>query len=301
MINSDDLRFFHTVASSSTLSAVARFLDITPPSVTQRLQNIESKLGVKLIIRPARKIILTDEGEILLDRAARILSDIDALQDVVDNTRSQVSGTLRVLAPLGFGYEYVAPLLADYADEHPGLMVDLTLSDAPNWMLADKWDVVIYIGHLRDSSLHCTRLASNRRYLCASPAYIARAGAPQHPDDLRHHSCLVIRENAEDVTRWKFRKGDREYAIRISPRLSSNDGRIIKKWSLAGGGIMIRSGWDIRQEIEQGTLVHLLPDYRLPEADIVALTSLRESARPLRVQKFLDFLKESFNPPSWEK
>ena len=300
MINSEDLRFFQVIASHPTLAAAARYLDITPPSVTQRLQSIENKIGVKLILRPAKRIILTDEGEALLERARVILHEIDQLQDVIDQTRNRISGTLRVLAPLGFGSEYIAPLLADYADSHEDISIDLTLSDNPDWMQADKWDVVIYVGHLRDSTLYSTWLAANPRILCASPAYLQHYGTPTHPDALHRHHCLVIRENAEDVTRWIFTHNGDETIVRITPRLASNDGRIIKKWALGGKGIMVRSAWDIRSEIRQGLLIPLLPAFTLPAADIVALTSLQEKKRLPRTQGFIELMKKTFSSPQWE-
>ncbi|MCU7365372.1 LysR substrate-binding domain-containing protein [Pantoea stewartii] len=299
MINSDDLRFFQVISASATLAAAARYLDITPPSVTQRLQHIEQKMGIKLILRPAKRIILTDEGEALLARARLILHELDQLQDVIDQTRNRISGTLRVLAPLGFGSEYIAPLLSDYVDQHPDLSVDLMLSDNPNWMQADKWDVAIYIGNLRDSSLYSTRIAPNRRVLCASPDYLQRHGVPTHPAELTHHHCLVIRENAEDVTRWVFAHQHDPVTVKITPRLASNDGRVIKRWALQGKGIMVRSIWDISSEIKQGRLVPLLPEFMLPPADIAALTSMPEIKRLPRTQGFITLLKTTFSAPPW--
>ncbi|MEN3754480.1 LysR family transcriptional regulator [Mangrovibacter sp. SLW1] len=287
MINSDDLRFFSVVATSNSLSAASRFLDITPPSVTQRLQNIEAKLGVRLIHRPSRQVRLTEEGEILFKNAQKIIAEIDALQETIDIKKGKVTGVLRVLAPLGFGTEYIAPLLAEFTARYPELSADLTLSDNPNWMQTEKWDVVIYIGHLRDTSLYCTKIADNRRYLCASPLYLSQVGALSHPNELKNHSCLVLRENSEDVTRWKFTSKEGEILVRISPRLASNDGRAIKRWALDGMGIMVRSEWDVSSALKNGTLISLLEEFSLPEANIVALTGQREKTGPLALKNLL--------------
>lgn len=174
MINSDDLRFFHAIATHKTLAAAARALNISSSSVTQRLQGIESRLGVKLIQRPSRVVSLTDEGSLVLARARRVIAELSELQSIIDNRLQQVTGKLRVLAPLGFGNEYVAPVLAQYALQHPGLEVELTLSDVPEWSSMHRWDVIVYIGELRDSSLRCIKLAANRRLVCASPEYLAK-------------------------------------------------------------------------------------------------------------------------------
>lgn len=300
MINSDDLRFFHVIAHHKTLAAAARSLDISPPSVTQRLQAIETRLGVKLIQRPSRNVSLTDEGWLVLSRAERVMSELNELQAVIDDRRQQVTGKLRVLAPLGFGNDYVAPLLGRYAAAHPNLEAELTLSDAPSWSSLHQWDVVIYIGELRDSSMRCIRLAKNRRFICASPGYIEQHGMPEVPDDLQRHSCIALRENSEDVTLWRFRRGTHVHPVRIRPRLASNEGRVVKEWALAGWGIIMRSEWDVTPQINEGTLIRVLPDYHLPDADIVALTGETVESRSPRTEKFISVLCDALSSRPWE-
>lgn len=300
MINSDDLRFFHTIAHHKTLAAAARALDITPSSVTQRLQGIESRLGVKLIQRPSRVVSLTDEGSLVLARAERIIAELDDLQTRIDTRLAQVTGKLRVLAPLGFGNDYVAPILARYAEMHPGLEVELTLSDVPNWSARHRWDVIIYIGELRDSSLRCITLAANRRFVCASPAYLAKWGEPASPDDLKRHHCIALRENDEDVTLWRFRRNGTDTPVRIHPRLASNDGSVVKNWALAGCGVIMRSEWDVVPELNAGTLVRVLADYPLPDADIVALSSEEAVNRAPRTENFIRLLKKTLASRPWE-
>lgn len=300
MINSDDLRFFHVIAHHKTLAAAARALDISPPSVTQRLQAIETRLGVKLIQRPSRNVSLTDEGWLVLSRAERVMSELNELQSVIDSRRHQVTGKLRVLAPLGFGNDYIAPLLGRYTAEHPHLEAELTLSDAPSWASLHQWDVVIYIGELRDSSMRCIRLAKNRRFVCAAPAYIEQHGMPQAPDDLQGHSCIALRENSEDVTLWRFRKGTHHYPVRIRPRLASNEGRVVKQWALAGWGIIMRSEWDVTPQINEGVLMRILPDYCLPDADIVALTGDTVATRSPRTENFINLLRDALSSRPWD-
>lgn len=300
MINSDDLRFFHTIATHPTLAAAARYLGVTPPSVTQRLQGIEHRLGVRLIQRPSRFITLTDEGWLVKVRAERIMEDLTDLQDIISNRRHEVSGKLRVLAPLGFGTEYVAPLLGEYSARHPHLEGELTLSDDPNWSSFHRWDVVIYIGELRDSSMHCTSLATNRRYACASPLYLEERGVPSSPSELRLHDCIALRENSEDVTMWRFSRGKEEHPVRIHPRLASNEGRVVTEWALAGRGIIVRSEWDVLPHLNSGKLVCVLDDYNLPDAPIVALTGSDAAGRSPRTRQFIQFLKEFLASRPWD-
>ena len=205
MLSSHDLRFFCILAGQPSLSAAARLLDVTPPSVTQRLQAIEDKLRLKLVIRQGRGIALTEEGQILAERAQAILAEMAALQAALHERRDELAGRLRMLAPMGFGSAHVARLAALFQARHPGLTVELELSDRPNQRLHEGWDVVVHIGALRDSSLRQQVLARNRRYLCAAPAYLARRGTPHALDELAAHACLALRENEEDATLWKLR------------------------------------------------------------------------------------------------
>lgn len=301
MLSTEDLRFFCAVANQPTLAATARVLHVTPSSVTQRLQAIEEKLGLRLLDRFGRRLTLTDEGELLVARARLILAEMDALHEALGDRKNDMVGCLRILAPLGFGNAYVAPLAARFQADHPLLSVELELSDQPNLAAGDGWDIVVHIGALRDSSLRRQLLAKNRRLLCAAPAYLERHGRPQSLAELRQHRCLMLRENAEDLSLWRLRapgKDDFE-AVRIQPALSSNDGRVVKQWALDGYGIMQRSSWDIAQELRQGRLVQLLPDHAAPDADIVALLGARHGRRSARTGRFLDLLKREIGPMPW--
>lgn len=302
MINTDDLRFIATIASHKTLADVARALNITPPSVTLRVKHIEKKLSVTLIQRPSRTVVLTEEGHMLLERGRPILEELDNLQEQLDERKQHICGTLRVLAPLGFGNDYVAPLLAQYKQQHPQLKVELELSDRPSWSNHHKWDVVIYIGALKDSSLKMITLAKNRRFICASPDYINKRGNPSSPQQLLNHDCLALRENNEDVTLWSFvnDNNDKQDLVRINPVLACNEGRVIKEWAKDGLGIVMRSEWDVLPQINSGELVRLLDDYHLPDADIVALLSSPEKERSARVSGFIDLLKQVLEPRPWE-
>lgn len=301
MISSDDLRFFCVLARQPSLAETARTLNVTPSSITQRLQAIEEKLKLKLLNRQGRVITLTDEGQLLAERAHLILAEMDELQECLQDRKNELVGRLRILAPLGFGNEYVAELAAQFRAQHPTVSVELVLSDSPNRQALDAWDIVIHIGSLRDSSLLQTVLAKNRRFLCASPDYLARHGQPASAADLRHHSCISLQENAEDVTMWRLRApgADHDAAIRIRPQLTSNDGRVVKQWALGGHGIMMRSEWDVARELRSGALVRVLPDHALPGADIVALLGSEQRRRSARTMRFLELLKASLACHPW--
>ncbi len=301
MISTDDLRFFATVATASSLAAAARALDVSPPAVTQRLRGLEERLGLRLVDRSARRLALTDEGALLAERGRAILADMAELDDALAARRGTVAGRLRVRAPLGFGRRHVAPAVAAFCAAHPEAAVELTLADRPDPAPADSWDLTVHIGDLRDTALTLRQLAPNERLLCAAPGYVARHGGPERPEDLHGHRCIALRENEEDVTLWRFRDraGGAAAAVRIEPWLASNDGDVVKGWALDALGVIVRSEWDVADDLRAGRLVRLLPGYRLPAAPVVALLGPGRRARAPRTQRFLDMLAARLTPAPW--
>lgn len=297
MLSLDDLRFFSAVASARSLAATARALDVTPPAVSQRLAGLERKMGVRLIERERNGIRLTDEGDLVAARARAILLDLEDLESEVAARRDELSGPLRVAAPLGFGRRYLGPLISRFHEDHPGVSVDLALSDRPPEANA-RIDIAIHIGELRDTSSILVKLAPNDRIVCASPDYLARAGTPTELHDLQRLDCLALRENDEDSTLWRFTRGDQHLSVRVRPKLASNDGEIVREWALEGRGVIIRSEWHIADDLKAGRLVQVLHDFKPPVANVVALLG-PSRARLARTQRFLEFLKAALNPAPW--
>ena len=155
----------------------------------------------------------------LAEKGRVLMSDLSALQDDISTNKSSLAGKVKVLAPLGFGTHYIAPMLARFQKINPLITVDLELSDNPQWSDKQSPDVMIYIGHLRDSSLKRITLAKNKRLLLASPEYLKTAPVINSPHDLVNHQCIALRENNEDVTMWKFqRKSEsKSFSVRIKP------------------------------------------------------------------------------------
>ncbi|MFJ3464683.1 LysR family transcriptional regulator [Achromobacter spanius] len=301
MIATDDLRFFLSLSSAGSLAQAARALDVTPPAVTQRLNALEKRLGVRLVNRSARGIALTEEGHLLTLRAAQICNDLTVLADELAGRRGVVAGHLRVVAPLGFGQRYIAGLVADFRSRSEDVTASLTLSDGPPRLASDNWDVMVHIGELRDSTLVAYPLAPNRRILCASPAYLARRGAPTTPEDLRNHDCIALRENDEDVTLWRFRRGrGTAVGVRIAPVMSCNAGATALEWARAGHGIIARSEWDVAAHVRSGELVPLLSGWSLPDANVVALVKSRQELSA-RTAGFLASLRAAFAVPPWRE
>ncbi|KVZ70561.1 LysR family transcriptional regulator [Burkholderia ubonensis] len=300
MLDLEDLRLVRAIGASRSLASAARLLDLTPPAVTIRLQRMEERLSARLAVRKSSGISLTDEGQRLYQEALDILERVEALPVHISGEHGEVQGTLRVVAPFGFGRKYVSRIVRDVQLAHPKLEISLHLSESP-LTHASGADVVVHIGTLKSSSWVGYPLAPNERFLCASPAYARRIKALNHPADLARCNCLCLRENDEDVPRWRFsQEGDsrRSTVIRVAGALSSNDGTVITEWALAGLGIVERSEWDVAPLLADGKLVRLLPDWRLPSAPVTALLPSR-TGRSVRQRIFLETAKQFLSPPPW--
>jgi DNA-binding transcriptional LysR family regulator len=298
----DDPRFFIHIVRNGSLAGAARAMNVTPSAVTQRLQNLEAKLGLQLIDRAARKLHLTDEGELYAAESEKILGQYDALIDALQARRSLVRGHLRVQGTFGFGRKYLAPALVDFQGQHPQVRVTLNLTD--RWVETEdtSYDLVVHVGALADSSRVAFRIASNDRFMLASASYLKRSGVPEVPEDLSKHACLLLQENDEDVGLWRMHTSrGKAQTLRVQASLLSNDGDVIKQWALAGRGIMLRSEWDTAEEINNGKLVRVLPTWKLAEANVYALVPQRKGLST-RARAFINFLSARFQPhPPWRQ
>jgi DNA-binding transcriptional LysR family regulator len=299
MLTSDELAFFAVLTGSKSLAESARKLNVTPPAVTQRLRALEEKVGVRLIDRSGRRLLLTEEGSLVASHGVIVGEAIDSLAEALADRRGTVRGHLRVAAPHGFGRFYVAPVVDAFAREYHGATATLQLSDHPTALLVDSYDVVVHIGAPGHLDQVVTTLAPNPRILCASPKYLDSAPPIWSPDDLAQHRCLAIRENEEDVTLWRFTGlGQENVTVRVDPVMSSNDGAVVREWALADQGVMIRSEWNVAEDLSEGRLRQVLPNWKLPPADIVAMLGSRHG-RSARTAAFLTMLRQSLKPLPW--
>jgi LysR family transcriptional activator of dmlA len=212
-------------------------------------------------------------------------------------SRGAPTGLLRVNATLGFGRSHVAPLISRFVRKHPGVEVQLQLSVNPPALTEDAFDVCIRFGAPPDARVIARRIASNRRLLCASPAYLAKFGLPKVPDDLANHNCIGIRQGEQAYGVWRLSstrgKSTSVQAVKTRGNLTTNDGEIAVNWALDGHGILMRAEWDIERYLQNGRLVQVLPQYSTPDADIYAVYPQRHQLA-LRVRTFVDFVALSF-------
>jgi len=292
-----DLRFFSTLAACGSLSAAARELGITTPAVSKHLAQMEARVGVPLVTRTTRRMSLTPEGEICLAHSRRILGEIDDLAQLLGAGKVVPKGLLRVNATLGFGRSHVAPVISRFVRKYPHVEVQLQLSVNPPPLTEDSFDVCIRFGEPPEARVVARRIAPNRRILCAAPAYLARHGTPKVPADLVRHNCIGIRQGDEAYGMWRLTldraKRQNPDAVKVRGNLATNDGGIAVKWALDGHGILMRAEWDVASCLRSGTLVHVLPQYHTPDADIYAVYPQRHQMST-RVRSFVDFIAESF-------
>ncbi len=293
MIAIEDLRLAVTLARSESLSAAARSLNVSPPALSMRLRKLEGLLGISLANRTARRLSLTAEGERFARQSALLLEQLEALPEDFKQADDQLSGTLRLAAPFGYGRSRVAPLLARFARLHPDVRVHLDLRETP-WPDRHDCDAVIHIGSVSDSSWVVRTLAHNERWLCASPRYLERYGMPESAEDLLQHRCICIRENEEDVTLWQLRKQSTRRTLRIEPAMLSNDGSVARRWAEQDLGLVLRSQWDIKEALASGALVRVLPEWEFDSAPVSLLVRSRKN-RTARLQALVAFLQQSLS------
>ena len=292
-----DLGFLVTLAGSASLSAAAREMGVSKAAVSKRLALIEARSGVPLINRSTRRMSLTPEGEAVVERARRILGEIEELDALLTRSQELPRGLLRVNATLGFGRSHVAPVISRFVRRHPEVEVQLQLSVNPPPLTDDAFDVCIRFGPPPDARVIARKLAPNRRLLCAAPAYLKQHGHPKSPQDLARHSCIGIRQGDEayGTLRLHSGRGERQRSETVKTRggLTTNDGEIAVAWALEGHGILMRAEWDIQRHLKSGRLVQVLPQWETPEADIYAVYPQRLQLST-RVRAFVDFIGASF-------
>ncbi|MYN07800.1 LysR substrate-binding domain-containing protein [Pseudoduganella aquatica] len=300
MIDPSELAFFVQIVKEGSLSGAARELGVTPASVSKRLGKLEQELGVLLLNRTTRRLSVTDAGELYYANAVRILGELEELERQLSQDRAAPKGLLRVNAPLGFGRTYITPIVSNFVKRYPDVEVQLQLSDHPLSLIDESFDIGIRFGEVPDARVVATRIAANRRLVCAAPSYLKQHGVPKAPNDLARFNCIVLRQNDAAYGTWRFTKGRQTETVKVRGTLSSNDGEVALNWALDGHGLLLRAEWDIAKYIRSGRLQIVLEDYATPPADIHAIYPEKHKLSP-KVKVFVEFLAASFQGPAGSK
>ena len=290
------LESFASVVARGSLTAAAKAEGVAPAVMGRRLDALEERLGVKLLLRTTRRITLTHEGSAFLEDCQRLLADLANAEASVSAGGVKASGHLRITAPAGFGRRHVAPLVTKFRELHADVTISLNLSDRVVDLAGEGFDCAVRVGDLPDSSLVSVRMADNRRLCVATPRYLKTHGTPQHPSQLGKFDCLTLSSDASQARGWAFQSGGELLHLKPGGPLDCSDGQVLHDWCLAGYGIAWRSTWEVESEIAAGLLVPLLEEYAAPPNGIYAVFPQRKHL-PLRVRVWIDFLKLQYSQP----
>jgi DNA-binding transcriptional LysR family regulator len=289
---------FALVAAKGSLTAAAQAEGVAAAVIGRRLDALEARLGVKLLVRTTRRLSLTPEGTAFLETCQRLLAELAEAEASVSAGGLQARGHLRITAPAGFGRRHVAPLVPAFLAEHAELSLSLNLSDRVVDIVQEGLDCAVRVGDLPDSSLVSTRLADNRRLCVAAPAYLQRAGVPRHPSELARHACLVLSSDASQTRGWAFRIDGEVTHLRPSGRLDCTDGQVLHAWCREGLGLAWRSAWEVEADLTAGHLLSVLDDFAAPPNGIYAVFP-RSRHLPLRVRLWVEHLRAHYARPAY--
>jgi DNA-binding transcriptional LysR family regulator len=286
----EGLAIFAKVAECRSFADAAAELRLSKATVSKAVSRIESRLGTRLIIRTARRFELTDAGQQLVGRAARILAEGEAAEDVTQARAQSPRGLVRLAAPMSFGTLQVAPLLPDFLAAFPEISVDLHLDDEMTDVIGEGFDAAIRIAVQPGASLAVRRLCEMPRYLVGSPAYLDKHGRPKHPLHLTRHRCIGYSYTVNNEV-WRFTKGKKSVSVRPSGPLRVNNGDAMIPALVGGTGLGILPGFLLREALESQRLERLLPDWSIPLGAVYWVTP-PEGPLPRRVEVLGDYLIE---------
>lgn len=300
----DRLRAFEvfvTVVDRGSFARAADALDTSPANVTRYVNELETHLGARLLNRTSRKLSLTEGGETLYSRCKTILEEVAETEGLVSTTSIEPRGRLRVNAPVSFGILHLAPLWPRFMQRYPDVELDIALIDRVVDIVEEGFDLAIRISRAGTAEHAARKLATSRNVLCASPDYLSRWGNPEIPADLLRHRCIGYRY-AATADEWQLTDGNgKAHPVEVNCHMHTNNGDTARAAALAGHGVIWQPTFLIGDDLRAGTLVRVLPEYRLPDIDVLALYPSRRHLSA-KVRAAIDFLVNAFaGVPPWER
>lgn len=292
------LYVFAHVAEALSFSRAAERLGVTKSAVSKHVAQLEEQLGVQLIVRTTRKLVLTEAGERVYASSAQMAGEAQAAQEAAHAHSSRIAGTLRVTAPSALARIYLMPLVRDFLALHPEIAIELVVGDAFVDLVAERIDVALRIGGRRDASLISRRVSNVELLLVAAPSYLERHGAPRTPSELAAHAWVVHAPSSTTVARVRFRRGRRIATIEPRGRVYCNDGPTNIAGCLAGMGILAVPDFEVAREVRSGELVRIMPAWRLDDASLHLVFPPRRHVLA-RVRAFADFIAARWADPPW--
>ncbi|OLF53928.1 LysR family transcriptional regulator [Pseudomonas chlororaphis] len=293
-----DMSTFVAVVEAASFSEAGRRLGTTKSLISQRMQQLEKRLGCVLLTR-ARPLRLTEAGQQFYADSLRILLELERAETSVQDNQASLNGTLRIAAPMAFTPRYLAPLLARFALRYPQLCVDTEAQDKLASLQDGHFDVAIRLGALNDSCLVARPLTENRHLICASPDYLARHGTPEHPGDLQQHDGLIY-YNREPNGMWSLPLDGAQHSFRIRVRMRTDSGHQLLEGARAGLGLAILPSFLAAEALLDGSLVSVLADYA-PSGGQISAVYRKTLRTPPKVLTLIEFLSEEISRPApWD-
>ncbi|ATJ84981.1 LysR family transcriptional regulator [Ralstonia solanacearum] len=289
---------FIAVVEHGSMAAAALTQDVTPVMIGRRINALEARLGVRLLHRSTRRIVVTEQGAVFMEQCKKALSELDRAELLVAEGRHKATGHLIVSAPAAFGRKHVAPHAPDFLRANPDVRLSFNLTDRVVDLVREGYDLGIRIGGAIDPNFVAIRLASNKRVVCGTPAYFARHGVPSTLDDLSRHNCLAFNLQGGQQRGWYFQHHGRMVTVKVSGNLDCNDGELLHRWMGESLGLGWRSTWEIQPELESGALMTVLDDYALPDYDILAVYPQQRPV-PAKIRFFIEHLKAIYAQPGY--
>jgi DNA-binding transcriptional LysR family regulator len=297
MDKTQEMTSFVAVVEAGSFVAAAGVLGLSKAAVSRQVAELEHRLGARLLHRTTRRLSLTDDGQLFYGRAKELLAAIDEAESEIASRSGEPSGLLRINAPLTFGVLHLAPLWGRFADAHPKVALEIDLSDRIVDLVEEGYDLAVRITNLPSSQLVSRQLASSRMVLCASPEYLARQGIPVHPRDLAAHRVISY-SYWSTRDEWSFTGPEGQVRVRTQPRIHANNGDTCRAAALDHQGIILQPDFLVGDDLRQGTLVELLPDYASLTIGIHAVYPSRKYL-PIKTRRMVDYLAAAFATPSW--
>ncbi|MHA6576701.1 LysR family transcriptional regulator [Pseudomonas yamanorum] len=285
------MAIFVRVIERGSFSAVARELQTTQPTISKVLRALETELGGKLISRSTRKLSLTDEGQRYYRHCRQILAAVDAAEHSFQSGKEAVAGPLRIGSSVSFGRLHIASRLAGFLERYPQVNIDLQLNDQNQDLVSEGLDVTLRIGELRDSGLIARQISTTHRVTLASPAYLARHPAPQTPQDLAQHNCLLF-NLLSSQNQWVYEKDGMRHSVKIMGNAQSNNSEAVREMVLAGLGIALSPLWLFFDDLTAGRVVAVLQDYT-PQSLPIHAVSAPNRRQSARVKAFIDYMADA--------
>lgn len=294
--------FVAVVDAGSFVGAISA-TGLSKPAVSRQVSELEQALGTRLLHRTTRSLSLTEDGRRYFEHCKELLVAVSEAEHEVSQQKRHATGRLRVGVPHDFGLEYLAPLWGEFLQQNPQVMLDIVLSDRTMDPIEEGYDMVVRENHSPNASLVGRPLASTRMLVCASPDYLASSAPLQHPEDLASHSIIAYSHFANsDAWRMSLLSSSHSTgpsnSFRVSPRIHASSGATCRALAIAGQGIILQPEFLVFRQLQEGRLVHVLPQWQCDELSIHLLYPTRTLV-PIKVQRLRDFLLEKFQVQPW--